>query len=114
MEKMCGSVGAAAPFRGAYLLEEAKDCATHPMPGCGHKGFSLRRRHPVLPPPTQRLWQPGPQLRPPQTPHSALAAWPAFLRRWEPDSGAAQATHMPRSGSGVGGSLGGEQQRRAK
>ena len=49
MEKMCGSVGAAAPFRGAYLLEEAKDCATHPMPGCGHKGFSLRRRHPVLP-----------------------------------------------------------------
>lgn len=49
VEKMCGAPGAAAPFRGAYLLEEAKDCATHPLPGCGHQGFSLRRRQPPLP-----------------------------------------------------------------
>ena len=49
VEKMCGPQGSAAPFRGAYLLEEAKDCKTHPMSGCGHQGFSLRRRHPPLP-----------------------------------------------------------------
>lgn len=49
VEKMCGPQGSAAPFRGAYLLEEAKDCKTHPRPGCGHEGFSLRRRQPPLP-----------------------------------------------------------------
>lgn len=49
VEKMCGPTGSAAPFRGAYLLEEAKDCTTHPMAGCGHQGFSLRRRQPPLP-----------------------------------------------------------------
>ena len=38
------------PFRGAYLLEAAEDCAAQPLPGCGHKGFSLRRRIPMLPP----------------------------------------------------------------
>ena len=49
VEKMCGTIASPAPFRGAYLVEEAKDCSDHPLPGCGHNGFSMRRRHPVLP-----------------------------------------------------------------
>lgn len=50
IEKTCGGHGQPVPFRGAYLLEEAEDCEKRPLPGCGHKGFSLRRRIPMLPP----------------------------------------------------------------
>eukprot|EP01052_Picozoa_sp_SAG31_P046204 SAG31_NODE_8739_length_1396_cov_1.981496_2_plen_101_part_01 len=50
IEKACGPRGEPVPFRGAYLLEEAEDCEVKPLPGCGHKGFSLRRRIPLLPP----------------------------------------------------------------
>ena len=41
----------------------------------------------MLPQPTQRLWQPGPQLRPPQKQHSGLAALRDAEARGAPAAG---------------------------